>query len=188
MVAHARLVVVGSDSQRLHEELISAGGRLREGRFTRMNVGEMTAALAAAGDLRPAEAIERRLLEVWPRHADALIAALEVRMRDRVASLERTLADRATQEVAAITAVLTELRQSILAQLNAEPVQQLELFSGSEGDQLERDVASLRGRADGIPAEIDEETAAIRRRFAHPTPRLFPVSVTLLVPERHARG
>jgi superfamily II DNA or RNA helicase len=188
MVAHARLVVVGSDSQRLHEELISAGGRLREGRFARLNVGEVTAALAAAGDFRPAEAVERRLLELWPRHADALVAALEVRMRDRVASLERTLGERAAQEVAAITAVLTELRQSILAQLNASPVQQLELFSGSERDQLERDVANLRARADRIPAEIEEETAAIRRRFADPTPRLFPVSVTFLVPERHASG
>jgi SMC interacting uncharacterized protein involved in chromosome segregation len=153
-----------------------------------MNIGEVAAALTAAGDVRPPGVIERRLLEVWPRHADALVAALEARMRERTASLERSLAERAEQEVAAITAILTELRHSILAQLDAPAVQQLELFSSSEREQLERDFESLRARADRIPAEIVEETAAIRARFANPTPRLFPVSVTFLVPERHARG
>ena len=35
VVAHARLVVIGGDSQRLHEEIITAGGQIREGRFSR---------------------------------------------------------------------------------------------------------------------------------------------------------
>ena len=35
VVAHARLVVIGGDSQRLHEEIITAGGQFREGRFFR---------------------------------------------------------------------------------------------------------------------------------------------------------
>ena len=46
--AHARLVVIGGDSQRLHEEIITAGGEIREGRFRRLNVGEVQAALGAA--------------------------------------------------------------------------------------------------------------------------------------------
>ena len=33
VIAHARLVVIGGDSHRLHEELIQAGGELREGRL-----------------------------------------------------------------------------------------------------------------------------------------------------------
>ena len=41
MIAHARLVVIGGDSHRLHEEIITAGGLLREGRFARMNVGQV---------------------------------------------------------------------------------------------------------------------------------------------------
>lgn len=45
--AHGRLVVIGGDSQRLHEEVIVSGGVLREGRFSRMNVGEVRDALAA---------------------------------------------------------------------------------------------------------------------------------------------
>ncbi len=35
-----------------------------------------------------------------------------------------------------------------------------------------------------IPEEIEQETAAIRARFADPQPRMFPVAVTYLVPEK----
>ena len=65
VIAHARLVVIGGDSHRLHEEIITAGGMLKEGRFSRMNVGQIAEALAAATDEEPSEAMKKRLLELW---------------------------------------------------------------------------------------------------------------------------
>ena len=65
MIAHARLVVIGGDSHRLHQEIITAGGMLKEGRFTRMNVGQIAEALAAATDEEPSEATKQRFLELW---------------------------------------------------------------------------------------------------------------------------
>ena len=53
MIAHARLVVIGGDSHRLHEEIIAAGGLLTAGRFSRLNVGQVKEALDAAGDAEP---------------------------------------------------------------------------------------------------------------------------------------
>jgi len=50
--------------------------------------------------------------------------------------------------------------------------------------QLTRNTAALRRRLELIPGEIEAEQAAIRDRFADPQPRLFPVAVTFLVPER----
>jgi len=41
-------MLLGSDSQRLHEELIFAGGYLREGRFSRMNQTDAQRLLQAA--------------------------------------------------------------------------------------------------------------------------------------------
>ena len=38
-----------------------------------------------------------------------------------------------------------------------------------------------------LPKEVADEAQLIRARYASPTPRLFPVSVTYLVPERLAR-
>src|SRR5207244_6695371 len=41
VIAHGRIVVLGGDNHRLHEEIITAGGALIEGRFSRLNVGEI---------------------------------------------------------------------------------------------------------------------------------------------------
>jgi hypothetical protein len=43
---------------------------------------------------------------------------------------------------------------------------------------------ALRRRVQEIPAEIERETKAIRKRFANPQSRMFPVAVTFLVPEK----
>ena len=77
MIAHARLVVIGGDSHRLHEEIITAGGLLREGRFARMNVGQVQDALAAVKVGEPSAAMKKTLLELYSKHADSLRASLE---------------------------------------------------------------------------------------------------------------
>jgi len=46
MILRARCL--GADGRRLHEELVAAGGLLREGRFARLGVDETEQALAAA--------------------------------------------------------------------------------------------------------------------------------------------
>lgn len=190
MIAHARLVVVGGDSRRLREEIISAGGILREGRFSRLNVGQITDALASATIREPAAAMKKRLLDIYPQHADSLVKALEARMKDRAEGLQKTLAERRDKEIADITAILNELRQTIEKQLDDPELKQL-VFEGwttEERDQLDRNMNALRTRLQQIPGEIKRETQAVERRFADPQPRMFPVSVTFLVPERLARG
>ncbi len=117
----------------------------------------------------------------------SLQRSLEVRMEERVDSLNNLLADREAKEVADITAVLTELKQAIEGELSGPEYMQLELFSTSERDQYRRNVAALEARLAQIPVEIERETAQIRARYAEPRPRLFPVAVTFLVPERLAR-
>ncbi len=63
VVAHARLVVIGGDSQRLHEEIITAGGQIREGRFSRFgSLKEMQDVLGATTAEEPSEAVKKKLL------------------------------------------------------------------------------------------------------------------------------
>ena len=57
-----------------------------------------------------------------------------------------------------------------------------------ERHQLERNMTALRARVREISDEIEKETKAIKRRFADPQPRMLPVSVTFLVPERLQKG
>ena len=160
LVAHARLVVIGGDSHRLHEELIAAGGLLREGRFGRINVGQVRDALAAATDRQPTQGAKDHLREMWPKVFPSLALALEARMKERVAGLEKFLADRERKEIDDITAILTELKQSIEAEFEEPDFVQLDLFglSDEERSQFERNKDVLTARVAEIPAEIEKET------------------------------
>lgn len=185
-VAHGRLVILGGDNKRLHEELIFAGGELREGRFTRIQQVGRLEQLMAAGTAQPVSAsMQERLRALWPEHRGNLLRALEARSADRTRTLQSRLDERAGKEIGTIRAVLAELGASIKAQLS-EIDPQLELFSQPEKEQFERDRGALERRLAELPQEVELEAELIRARYANPSPRLFPVSVTYLVPERLA--
>jgi hypothetical protein len=190
VVAHARLVVIGGDCHRLHEEIIAAGGQIREGRFARFgSLREMQDSLAAATDQEPSKAVQEKLLALWPKNADPLRQALDARMKDRTDGLKKLLAERADKEAADIKSILTELEKAIRGQLDDPDYREQYLpgMAPSEQEQFERNVDSLRRRLLEIPKEIEKETEAIKARFADPQPRMFPVAVTFLVPERLAK-
>jgi SNF2 family DNA or RNA helicase len=191
LIAHGRLLILGGDNQRLHEELIVAGGYLREGRFVRMNESQLKGALAAAQNKDVPKAMQDHLAASWSTQKAPLIQALEARMRDRSVSLQKTLNNRSETEQSAICKILTELQKTIRQEIQRPEMEQLQLpltgFSGDERRQYERDLDALEIRANQIDGEIEQEVERIQQRFAKPQPRLFPVAVTYLVPERLAR-
>lgn len=183
-IAHGRLVVTGADGHRLHEEVISAGLPLADpAAAARLNVGLTQQTAAAARDAAVPGPMRGHLATQLDGIRAGLLAALEARGRERAASLERTLTDKADQEADAITSVLTELREVIEAELAPKDDPQQQLFNPDERRQFDRDVDALKQRLERIPVDIERETAAIRRRYADPSPRLFPATITLLVPE-----
>lgn len=187
VIAHGRIVVLGGDNHRLHEEIITAGGALIEGRFNRLNVGETKAALESATDTPVPAAIEARFQSLWPKHSDSLLAALEARRVERTKNLEKTLAERADKEVSKLTAIMTELQRSIQAELAPHQIEQLDIFLLGDDlgkQQRERDLSALRRRLEEIPEEIERESRHIRSRFTNPHARLFPVAVTWLIPRK----
>ena len=111
--------VLGGDNQRIHEEIIMAGGQIREGRFSHeMNVSDTeTAAAAATGDSAPGF-IEDRLKELWAKVEAPLIQSLEARIQERTKNLQKFLDERSEREVANVTAIMQELERSIRETLN----------------------------------------------------------------------
>ena len=190
MIAHARLVVIGGDCHRLHEEIIAAGGIIKEGRFSRMNVGQIEEATAAATDGQPSKPVQERLLGLWEKLAPSLQQALTARMNDRISGLQNKLKERADKEAADIEMILTELKRAIEKEIDRPEFVQpfLPGMSDPERDQWELDKTVLLDRIRTIPEEIRRETAAIRARYANPQARMFPVAVTFLVPEKMAKG
>jgi len=185
VLIHGRLLVLGGDNHRIHEEIIVAGGYLREGRFSRMNVGETQEAVTATGIDRAPKEIEGRFVDLWPKIEGAVVQALEVRMQERTKNLQKFLDDRSEREVANVTAVIQELERSIRETLADKDDPQLQLdWSDGEHQQRQRDIGSLRDRLGTLPDELAREIEHLRGRYKEPKPRLFPVAVTFLVPPR----
>ncbi|MFB2897503.1 hypothetical protein ACE1CI_31685 [Aerosakkonemataceae cyanobacterium BLCC-F50] len=148
---------------------------------------QLQAALSSILPKVPPEDIIEKAVKLWPSYKDELLNSLQVRMSERTASLQRDLQNRADKEVADIRAILTELQRSIEKELEEPEFKQLELFNTEEKSQFERNVNSLRLRLEQIPHEIEQESGIIRSRFANPTPRLFPLAVTYLIPQKLIR-
>ena len=75
-------------------------------------------------------------------------------------------------------------RQPIEHELAEPDYMQLELWNNSERDQYNRNITALQLRLKQIPEEMEREIEAVNQRYANPQPRLFPVAVTFLVPEK----
>jgi hypothetical protein len=187
VIAHARLVVIGGDNYRLHEEVIAAGGFIKDQKWGgRLNIGQTESALAGAMVKEPSTAVKARLLELYPALTSSLASAVEARMKQMVDGLQKKLADRADKEARDIESILTELKKSIEAELKDPAYIQPALFDDPEMERFERNKEAMRARAREIPEEVKRETEAIRARFANPQARMFPVAVTFLVPEKMA--
>lgn len=116
-----------------------------------------------------------------------LIQSLEARKTDRMDGVQKLLEEREEMESRNMEAILNELAHAIKNELDEPEVFQLELFTTDEKEQLNRNVDALRRRLHEIPNEIKAEQEQIRKRFADPQPRMFPVAVTFLVPEKLAK-
>ena len=188
VIGHARLVVIGEDRHRLHEEVIRAGGVIRQGRFARLNVGQIDSAVEHMRQDLPPEPLLRELCALWPKLEDSLVQALEARKADRMQYLLSTLERRRDKDIEDITRILEELKTSVEAELAGElEPEQLQIWADIEREQFRRNLNSLRARVTAIPEEIERETEVIRRRYANPDARLFPVALTFLVPESLCR-
>ena len=184
VVAYGRLVILGSDQHRLHEELITAGGTLEQGKFNPLKVMKLENVIQSAIPNLVSDEMKERLVKAWNQYTHPLMKQLEKRMGDRRTSLEKSLQDRCDKEVGDIKAILTELQRSIEQELNEPDFVQLELFTSIEKDQLERNRNSLKLRLEQIPKEIERETTVIRSRFSNPTTRLFPIAITYFIPQK----
>jgi superfamily II DNA or RNA helicase len=193
VVAHGRLVMVGNDGVRLHEEIFAASGRLGgAGGFARYNVGETERAVHArrVGALPRHHRVE--ITDSWTRVAAAVEAAVDARGDERAASQARALEARSASETAALRTVLLELRAAIQRELDRASKgesEQLPLFATLkeiERDQVRRDVGELERRVAEIPDEIERESGRLQRRYESVRSFVFPAALEFLVPARLA--
>lgn len=184
VLAWSRILVLGADGHRLHEQVIVAGGYVNDGRFRRFDTVEETARMEGALSDRAASASQRdRIRESWARIEKPLGEALQSREQQRTKNLQSMLEARAEDECEKVAAIFAELKKQIETELGERKAFQLEMFTASEQGQWERDSASLLDELGRIPVRLRAEQDELRRRFRDPKPWNFPVAVAFLVPE-----
>ncbi|SFD72914.1 DISARM system SNF2-like helicase DrmD [Streptomyces aidingensis] len=204
--AYARFVLVGTDGQRLHEEILHAGGWLGENGWQRRlrgveAVGSILDRALTRG--RPAkDRMIHRLRQSWPKTYEGLTQSIEARGKERKASLMDRLAERRADEEKRINVTLDRLERTLRTRLGetspadgpASPAAGMtdtlfgldDLKDPDERRQLTEDRKRWRARLDGLEDERKRELAAIAARYRDPQDHLFPVAVVFVIPAKEA--
>ncbi len=192
----ARLVVVGSDGARLHEEVVLTGRVLAStpgGRSRRLElemprnaaVREAVEASLDPDECRPAPvAARQRLVQEWSNLAVSLADDVAHRARQRTDALQRQLGRRADDEARRVVGVFDQLETMLRGALGGEGTRQLTFddLEADERQQVERDRLAWQARLDDLPAERERELAAVTARYAGARELVFPFAVALVVP------
>jgi hypothetical protein len=185
VIALSRLVVMGGNHHRLHEEITLSGGELKPSGFVRIpQQGRLQSLLDSSQACIPSEKLFDMLKERFGNAEDAMMKTVEARSNDRLKYLETTLMRRKESEKADLLQVLEELERNIVRELREENMPQQLLLPGFEEDernQLRRDIEALRRRLERIPSEKEQEIGAIERRYEGIADRTFPVAVLFVV-------
>ena len=185
VISQARLLILGGDQYRLHEEIIAVGGILREGRFVKIKGSEVTRILAAATTTAAPTQFQSTCIAQFEKHRLLLEDALTTHAENRFETLKKDLKIREQDEIFKTTTILTELQDAIKRELTGPTgIMQLRLdFSPEEQSQLRDNSQFLQARIEEIPEEIQRETSAIQHRFADMHARHFPLAITFLLPD-----
>ncbi len=195
VLVFARLVVVGGDGGRLHEEIVLAGRELPEsGRSKRLDLeqksyGALRSAVEAALEpdacrLAPAGPRER-LAEQWEELTPLLVEDLRRRAEAQRSTLHTDLERQAERAMNDTRARYDQLRQTLRSALEGPGHVQLRLddLDAPERTQVERDRQAWRSRLDAIDVDRDAELTALTARFADVRELVFPFAVVLAVPD-----
>ena len=191
----SRLLIVGGDHLRLHEELTFSGGDLKADSYRREPV--LKTLLQFLETSHPMNEVPEGVFAVlksrFSKYEESITKAYEARSRERLENLLSTLEHRKDSEIKDVNALLDELEKSIKKELDVENdhdafVQLTFDFGEEDVQELKRDFAALRARLDQIPEERQKEASVIERHYSSPRSLTFPAAVLFLVPETKVWG
>ena len=197
LATFARLVIVGADGTRLHEEVMLSGRVLPpQARSRRLEldqprfagIREVVEAALQPGRVRSASDHTRtRVIDEWPGLEEALGNDVRVRAEERLASLSALLDRRQSEDRTRVEATIARLEgilTTALSQADAGPVQlRIGELEPAEREQVERDRAAWRERLEGLAEERDTELERVDARYAGPRELVFPFALVVCEPE-----
>ncbi len=194
----ARLVLVGADGRRLHEEImlsariVPPSGRSRRVELEERRHEALHAAVEAALEpdacrLAP-EAARLDFASRWAELEPLLAGDVEQRAKERRERLQRTLDQREATEQRNVDTVFTQLKANLDSALDGPGAVQLtfDQLDELEKHQYDRDRQAWAARRDGLAEEKQRELDAISRRYGGVRELVFPFAVALCVPDEVA--
>lgn len=183
VIVYGRLLVLGKTQQRLHEELIAIGGQIvptedGKSRWRRFKEVELKSIMEAASPYHGSDRLLANLKGKWSNLELILQRTLDTRMKERTETLQNRLNEKRDKEKADIERILLELKKQLEEGLENPDQLTLDLDNEDHSDYR----GLLQNRAAQIPGEIKREIELIKSRYEDPTPRLFPVCITILLP------
>lgn len=178
ILVHGRLLVLGKTQRRLHEELLVAGGKTDKDKWIRFKESELKVITDNLESGKGSDRILANLKAKWSVIDPILRRTLNARMTERTETLENRLNQKRDAEKKTISTVLTDLENQLRAALDSP-------------DQLEMDFSHdkidysnvLKQRIRQIPHERQRELDNLDEIYSEPTPKLFPVCVTIVIPK-----
>lgn len=191
----ARLVIVGADGGRLHEEIVLAGRELPErGPTKRMDLqtssyGALRDAVEAA--LEPNTCIpathqaKHRLAERWDELTPRLVEDLRLRATAQKDARAADLAQQLQRARTHTNAVFDQLRATLRGALADDGAVQLSFadLDRAERQQFDRDRRAWQDRLDALEETRDREINLLAARYGQVRELVFPFAVVLAVPE-----
>jgi superfamily II DNA or RNA helicase len=191
----ARLVVVGHDGSRLHEEIVVAGRELpATGRGKRIDLeqrgyAELRAAVEGALDpetcAQAPASVRAQLAERWAELTPRLVEDVGLRATRQKEALAETLRARLDTDRRNTHAVFDQLRATLAAALAAPAHIQLSLdgLDPAERQQFDRDRRAWQDRLDHLEETRRAELATLEARYGEVRELVFPFAVAVCVPE-----
>ncbi|MCZ4564226.1 DISARM system SNF2-like helicase DrmD [Rhodococcus sp. IEGM 1401] len=191
----ARLVVVGADGGRLHEEIVLAGRELPDkGPTRRMDLqkasySELRTSVEAALEpdaCTPAPLNARnRLAQRWDELTPRLVEDLRLRATAQKDARASDLAGQLSRATQHTRAVYDQLRATLQTALANDGAVQLAFddLDKTEQQQFERDRQAWQQRLDALEEDRDREVDLLNQRYGDVKELVFPFAVVLAVPE-----
>lgn len=204
VTAFARLVVVGTDGRRLHEEVMPVARAIPpSGRSRQIDLGQLRKndpkeddakerlrrALENAFEpdaCRPApEAACERLVATWRETGPKLAADVKSAAEARLLDLERELDRRQRDEKARVEGTFSHLEVALRTALDGGAYRQMTLDEAyaKEHPQVEWDREAWRVRLETLDEDRQRELRVIDQRYRGVRHLVFPFAVALCVPD-----
>ena len=170
---------------RLHEEVVSSGGRIYAGSFRRFDaLHDIDTVLAAATFEAVSKNDEEQIVKQWQLASQSVFNSLASRERERFASIQNLISKKSTDEATNVEEILLELERTLEKAVSEHEKENEQTLMFSEDLQIAResDLRIVKERINKIPEEIEREKSAIEKRYEQPFSKVFPAAVEFLIP------